>query len=331
MTAGLCSSATPPRPVPTVELSALIHALVNHPHVREKITIATAYAPALPVAGGIALGDDTAVIADGDGYLLFAAEGMMESFIARDPWFAGYCAVMVNLSDIAAMGGRPLAITDVLWAHQDSPLAAEIWAGLQAACAAYGVPLVGGHTARLPLDRTPLLAASVIGRARRIISSFTARPGDVLLTAVELRGSYRGEGSFNWNASVDAPPARLRGDLAVLPEIAEAGLVTAGKDISNGGIPGTLAMLLATSRCGATLDLDALPRPPGVELERWLLSFPSFGYLLTAAPENAAEIIARFHARDLACAVVGRIETGHALYFHQAGESREFATITPAP
>lgn len=280
------------------------------------------------------IGDDCAVLAPSRGRQLITVDPVIYGRHFDDavpPRGVAEKLLKRNLSDIAAMGGRPLAITDVLWAHQDSPLAAEIWAGLQAACAAYGVPLVGGHTARLPLDRTPLLAASVIGRARRIISSFTARPGDVLLTAVELRGSYRGEGSFNWNASVDAPPARLRGDLAVLPEIAEAGLVTAGKDISNGGIPGTLAMLLATSRCGATLDLDALPRPPGVELERWLLSFPSFGYLLTAAPENAAEIIARFHARDLACAVVGRIETGHALYFHQAGESREFATITPAP
>lgn len=316
---------------PSPALFTLIEALRAHPHLREKLDIAAAYAPAIPVAGGIALGDDTAAIPDGDGYLLFAAEGMMESFIARDPWFAGYCAVMVNLSDIAAMGGRPLAITDVLWAHQDSPLAAEIWAGLRAACDVYGVPLVGGHTARLPIDRTPLLAASVLGRARRLISSFTARPGDLLLAAVDLRGAYRGEGSFNWNASVGAPPARLRGDLALLPELAEAGLVTAGKDISNGGIPGTLSMLLATSRCGATLDLDALPRPADVRLDRWLLSFPSFGHLLTVKPADADAVIARFHARDLACAVVGGIEASPVLRFARAGEIAPFADITPAP
>src|SRR5258707_1510679 len=67
------------------------------------------------LAGAIRLGDDCAAIPDNDGFLLFAGEGMLESFVADDPWFAGYSAVMVNLSDIAAMGGRPLAIVDILW------------------------------------------------------------------------------------------------------------------------------------------------------------------------------------------------------------------------
>ena len=54
--------------------------------------------------------------------------------------------------------------------------------------------------------------------------------------AVDLRASYRGENTLFWNASVGSPPERLRGDLALLAELAESGLVTAGKDISNGGI-----------------------------------------------------------------------------------------------
>jgi uncharacterized protein len=306
-------------------LAALAARLRAHPHVAEKLAIARAYAPSVPVAGGIPVGDDTAALPDGaGGYLLFAAEGMMEAFIARDPWFAGYCAVMVNLGDIAAMGGRPVALVDVLWTHDDSPVARQIWDGLQAASRAYQVPIVGGHTARLPAGRTPLLAAAVLGRANRLISSFTARPGDALLCAVDLRAAYRGEGTLFWNASVGAPPERLRGDLELLPLLAESGLVSAGKDISNGGIPGTLSMLLATSGVGATLDLDALPRPPGVDLEHWLLSFPSYGYLLTADPADADAVAARFHARDLACRVVGRIEPGESLHFESAGRRAWF-------
>jgi uncharacterized protein len=52
------------------------------------------------------VGDDCAAIADGDGHLLFAIEGFMNEFVAADPWFAGWCGVMVNISDVAAMGGR---------------------------------------------------------------------------------------------------------------------------------------------------------------------------------------------------------------------------------
>ena len=312
------------------QLTALAEALRTHPNIVEKLLIARAYSPSVSVSGGIAVGDDAAAIPDGDGYLLFAAEGMLEGFTARDPWFAGYCAVMVNLSDIAAMGGRPTAIVDVLWTHDESSIARELWAGLQAASKAYDVPIVGGHTARLPSDRTPLLAAAVIGRAKRLISSFTAKPGDLLLMAVDLRAAYRGTGTLFWNASTDAPAARLRGDLALLPQLAETQIVTSGKDISNGGVLGTLAMLLSTSRCGATLDLDALPRPVGLALDQWLLSFPSFGYLLTATSENAPAVIELFSNRQIACAIVGRIGEGHTLLLRQAGEVVDFAPIIPA-
>jgi AIR synthase-related protein len=318
-------------------LSALIDSLRSHPNVAEKLNILGAYAPALSVAGSIEVGDDAAAIPDGNGYLLFAAEGMMEAFIEKDPWFAGYSAVMVNLSDIAAMGGVPTAVVDVLWTHAESPMVSEIWQGMQAASAAYGVPIVGGHTTRFPKERTPLLAAAVVGRAQHLISSFDARPGDALMMAVDLRGAYRWEGSLCWNASVGSPPERLQADLRLLSELANEGLVTAGKDISNGGVPGTLAMLLATSRCGAVLNLDAVPMPPDTDMLHWLVSFPSYGYLLSVRPEKVAEVRARFEARDIACEVIGEMThsasnvTSHPIMMHWRGGSGLFAEVTSSP
>lgn len=311
-------------------LESLCHSLRDHPNVAEKLHIARAYSPALGVAGGVPIGDDTAAIPDGDGFLLFAAEGMMEGFVELDPWFAGYCAVMVNLSDVAAMGGRPLAIVDVLWAHHESRITQELWAGMRAASEAYGVPIVGGHTTRFPIERTPLLAAAVLGKAKRLITSFDAKPGHDLVMAVDMRAAYRGDGTLFWNASVGAPPERLRGDLEVLPQLAEAGLVTAGKDISNGGLPGTLAMLLATSRCGATVNLDALPKPEGIDLQRWLLSFPSYGYLLSVDPVHTAAVKAAFHQRDLTCEVIGQMQPGGELALAMNGERCVLAQIAPA-
>ncbi len=309
-------------------LLTLCDSLRNHPNVAEKCHIARAYSPSLAVAGSIAVGDDAAAIPDGRGWLLFAAEGMMESFIESDPWFAGYCAVMVNLSDIAAMGGRSLAILDVLWTHPDNELCKEVWSGMIAASKAYAVPIAGGHTTRFPLQRTPLLAAAVLGRARRLITSFNAQPGDDLIVAVDLRGSYRGTGTLFWNASVDAPAARLRGDLDLLPKLAEAKLLTGGKDISNGGLPGTLAMLLATSKRGARLYLDALPKPDAVDIQHWLLSFPSYGYVLSASPKNSARVRSRFMKRGITCEVVGKIEQGGALTLCSGGEECQLLEIS---
>ncbi len=298
-------------------LERCLRFLEQHPAVRAKETIGEAYAPAQALAGEVAVGDDCAVLPDGDGYLLFAAEGMLASFVAEDPWFAGYSAVMVNGSDVAAMGGRPLAVVDVLWAP-DAERSAELWAGMTAASRAYGVPIVGGHTTFTGTGGA-YLAAAVLGRARALLTSFDAQPGDNLLFAVDLRGSYRGDKPF-WNASVGSPPERLRADLELLPTLAEAGWCRAGKDVSNGGVVGTLLMLLNCSGVGAGLCLDRLPRPVGVDLERWLVSFPSFGYLLSVRPEHTRKVCERFRNRDLLCEPVGQItaELGFTLAFGSA-------------
>ena len=82
-------------------------------HKRDLASVMRQLARALPA--DVAVGDDCAAMADGDGHLLFAIEGFVDEFVERMPWFAGYCGVMVNVSDIYAMGGRPLAVVDALW------------------------------------------------------------------------------------------------------------------------------------------------------------------------------------------------------------------------
>ncbi|MBO9643433.1 MAG: sll0787 family AIR synthase-like protein [Pseudacidovorax sp.] len=270
-------------------------------------------------------GDDCAVLPlPGGGHQLLAIEGLMPDFVQQQPWFAGYSAVMVNLSDVAAMGGRPTAVVDALWSA-DEATTAELLRGMRAACAQYGVPLVGGHTNLR--SGSAQLAVAVLGRAERLISSFAARPGDRLLVATDLRGAWQGDAPF-WNASTNAPAARLQADLALLPQLAEAGLLDAGKDISMAGVLGTLLMLLECSGCGARVALDHLPCPTraqdgldwheqGDEAQarrmRWLSAFPSFGFVLAVRRALAAEVQARFSERGIACADVGEVQAGTRL------------------
>jgi len=147
---------------------------------------------------------------------------------------------------------------------------------------------------------------SVLGRARRLISGHAARSGQVLLVAVDLRGTFRGLGG-NFNAATTAPAEQLRRQIALLPELADAELVSAGKDISMAGVCGSLLMMLETSRVGARLDLAALPAPPGVEAFRWLNAFPSFGFVLSVEPSAVSAVCARFEAAGVACAPVGEV------------------------
>lgn len=265
-------------------------------------------------------GDDCAAIPDGDGYLLLAAEGMLPQFVETDPWFAGWSAVMVNVSDIYAMGGRPIAIVDTLWS-QSTATAQALWQGMQAAAQTYNVPIVGGHTnCHSTYDG---LSVAILGRATTLISSFAAQPGDCLLVATDFRGKLHPHYPF-WNAATTADPVHLRQQLAILPELAETGLCQAGKDISNGGIVGTLLMLLETSGCGATLDLDRVPCPTGLSLEQWLVSFPSFGFLLSVRPDRVEAVRSQFQQQELVCEVVGEVESGLELVLRSGNEAIVF-------
>jgi AIR synthase-related protein len=272
-----------------------------------KADIATAAARlGLSGAAAIAVGDDCAAIPSGDGYLLLAIEGFISAFVAKDPWFAGWCGVMVNISDVAAMGGRPIAVVDAIWASS-AETGDPMLRGLRDASAAFGVPIVGGHT-NLRADG-PQLSVAILGRAERLLTSFAASPGDRLVAAIDLRGRYR-EPFANWEAATDAPPGRLRGDIELLPLIAEAGLSEAAKDISQAGLVGTAMMLAECSRVGLSIDLASVPRPDGVPLEHWLLSFPSFGYILAVPPPHVGDVIARFTTRGIAAADIGAVTAG---------------------
>ena len=273
-----------------------------------------------PQGNTILLGDDCAAIPDGDSYLLLAAEGLLPAFVEADPWFAGWSAIMVNVSDIYAMGGRPIAVVDTLWSQPNTDTE-PIWAGMKAAAHTYNVPIVGGHTN----GHSPYTALSVaiLGRATALISSFHAQPGDTLLLVTDFRGAPHSSYPF-WNAASTADPTRLRADLDLLPQLAEVGLCRAGKDISMGGILGTTLMLLETSGCGATLDLTHIPCPTNLTLDRWLISFPSYGFLLSVSPNQVESIRSIFQQRDLVCEAIGAIDATHQLKLRNSSETVVF-------
>jgi AIR synthase-related protein len=256
----------------------------------------------------VKLGDDCAAIPDGDGYLLFAIEGISPELVQASPRAAGYCSVLVNASDVFSMGGRPLAVVDALFSA--GPEAAHpILEGIHRAASRLGIPVVGGHTNLS--SPYAALAVAIVGRAASLITSFDARAGDDVVVGIDLRGKMISNNPF-WDAT-DAPPARMQEDYEILPKLAEAGLVRAGKDISMAGLAGTLLMLIESSGVGANLALDRVPCPRGVDLSRWLTAFPSYGFVLAVAPVHSDEVVAAFSARGIGSAVVGSIDAGRKL------------------
>jgi len=272
-------------------------------------------------------GDDCAVLDEAQGYSLLAMEGFINRFVEYDPWFAGWCGVMVNLSDIAAMGGRPQAIVNAIWSADDDK-AQQLLSGMAAASRAYQVPIVGGHT-NLRSEQQQL-AVAVLGKANRVLSSFNARSGLALIAAIDLRGRWRQPG-FNWDAATAAEPARLRQAIDILPMLADGGLAVAAKDISQAGLLGTLVMMLESGQSGADIDLHAIPKPEACHWLEWLQAFPSFGYLLAVEQQYVPSVLNAFHSCDIAAALIGQLNDSKKLYVTQHQERDCFWDLNDRP
>jgi AIR synthase-related protein len=266
-------------------------------------------------------GDDTAAIACGEHYQLLAIEGMLPGFVSAAPWFAGWSAVMANVSDITAMGGRATAVVNAYW-HHDEAAAGQILAGIQAACRAYGLLLAGGHTSQAAGNPTAL-AVAITGIASRLLSSLHVMPGQVIAMAVDLEGVWHADSTY-WKAFEGVPAERLRSKLEVLPRLAEAGLLKAAKDISNAGVLGSLLMLLESTGCGAEIDLASLPCPADGDLLRWLQVFPSYGFLMTLDAADWDNVQAAFAFEGLRCQRIGQVTDSGALNVRDGAQHDQF-------
>ncbi len=265
-------------------------------------------------------GDDAAAIAcapgSGEAFVLAAGEAIFPPFVRADPYQAGIAAVVTNVNDIAAMGGRPAGIVDTIAAPE--PQARLILQGLKAAAGLYGVPVVGGHLT-LRENCEPALSAFAVGYARRPLSATNVTDGQALLLACCTGGRMRDD--FPFFSSLTERGHQLAGDVRVLAGLADAGHCAAAKDVSMAGLLGSLAMLLEPTRCGAAIDLAAIPRPAGVPLTRWLEAFPLYAFLLCTPPGHTGACRRAFRERGLACEQIGSIDaTGQLRAITGTGE-----------
>jgi selenophosphate synthetase-related protein len=252
-------------------------------------------------------GDDAALIPHQDGFLVICGEAMSPPFVKADPFGAGAAAVVTNVSDVRAMGGRPLALVDML-VSPDHGHATTVLEGIAWAADKLGVSVVGGH---LTIGHEPALSASCTGFAKVPLRAGAAEPGDALVAAFATEGRWMSETQPFWTSLYDRDDALLKADGDTLVEIAERGLAHAARDVSMPGIAGSLLQMIEGAGCGADLHTEAIPRPENAPLERWLLTFPSFGFLLaTQRPDETCEVFAR---HGLAAAQCGSFDDTRTL------------------
>jgi len=286
---------------------------------------------------GPTVGEDAAVIdfAPGSDRLLVAKSDPIT--FATDQ--IGYYAVNVCVNDLAVAGATPRYYfpTLLLPAGQaDANLAAAIFSQIGDACRQLGIVVAGGHTEVTPAVTQPVVAGSLLGEVARarVVTSGGCRPGDVVL----LAGTVPVEGTsliarekraalleMGWGPAVidEAAGYLYKPGISVLtPALlaADAGLVTAMHDPTEGGVATGLLELALAAGVGIEVDLDEIPVEPlahdlcGVFGLDPLGVIASGALLATAAPEYVDQLLRLWSGAGWQGTVIGRILPKAAQY-----------------
>src|SRR5262245_176917 len=268
-------------------------------------------------------GDDTAVLALTPGApCLVTTDMLLEGSCFRlaeaGPRRVGRKAMAVNLSDIAAMAGRPVAaVVSVGLPRQGGrALAEELYRGLREVADAFATALAGGDTNSW--DGPLVISVTVLGEAtsRGPVRRSGARPGDWLLVTGPFGGSIRGK-------HLDFTP-RVREAL----RLHEAADLHAMIDVSD-GLAADVHHLCEESRCGAVLRAEAIPITAAARamndgrspLEHALGDGEDFELVFAVAPDEGSALLAAQPVPGVTLACVGEC-VAQGLWLEEGGVRR---------
>ncbi|MFM9963483.1 MAG: thiamine-phosphate kinase [Planctomycetaceae bacterium] len=240
----------------------------------------------------LGIGDDCAIWQPGDAQLLFTTDVLMEDVDFRvaetTPQLIGRKSLAVNLSDIAAMAGRPRAalVGLVLPKSRGFDFARDLSEGLRSLADEFQVAIIGGDTNTW--DGPLVISVTLIGEAteRGAVRRSGAKPGDWLFVTGPLGGSIRGHHLTFTPRVREALELHRLADLHAMIDLSD-------------GLAADLFHLLDESQVGATLVSDAIPisddarrmndgRAP---LEHALSDGEDFELLFTVSPEDGARLL----------------------------------------
>ncbi len=184
--------------------------------------------------------------------------------IVDDPFSYGQIAASNSLSDIFAMGGRPLTALNIVGFPTDlvrPRVIAAILRGGLAKAAEVGCAIIGGHSIRNPEPIYGLAVTGVID-VRRLTTNANARPGDLLVltkplgTGIATTAIKREAASRTLQKKVIALMSKVN---TVGAELAELRLVRAATDVTGYGLMGHFISLCRASGASAEVDTSAVP------------------------------------------------------------------------
>nr|WP_321467093.1 thiamine-phosphate kinase [uncultured Desulfobulbus sp.] len=283
------------------------------------------------------IGDDCAVIRlDADRAWLLTMDTLIEAVhfdtAFHPPAKLGRKAVSVNVSDIGAMGGKPLfALMSVGMPQGFDPQWFQAFAqGVAEACTEYGVLLIGGDTVASPQGLN--FSLTLIGEAvpEQVVYRSGARPGDLIWVsgplgwaAAGLELLQRGLGGDDKDFSpLREQHLNPRARVELGGQLGQSGLARAMMDLSD-GLATDLAHLCAASGVRGRFSADTLPgmslrdqaaRLVGHDPVDWAIGGgEDFELLFTTAPESASQVIQIGRGCGLTPTAIGTISEGEGV------------------
>jgi len=277
----------------------------------------------------LGIGDDAAVISPGRAGLLLTTDLLIEDvhFTTRihPAFLLGRKSLNVNVSDIAAMGGRPRFA--LLGLALKPGLTGEwvdgFFSGLRAAAGEAGVTLIGGDISG---SEKICISVTLVGDAERSVRRSGARPGDLIFVSGRLGQAAAGlrllKKGLKLGRNSPADPL-IRAFLDPVPrvrlgrELARKKLASAMIDTSD-GLSVDLLHICEESRCGADVDLQALPISPEL---RSFESEPEAGalhggedyqLLFAVPPRRLPEVLRLSKTHELS--QIGRFRRGRGIF-----------------
>lgn len=275
----------------------------------------------------IGLGDDAALVRVGGGEALVTTDMLLEGSCFRlaeaGPRLVGRKALAVNLSDIAAMAGRPVAAVVSLGLPRENGgrIAEELYLGIREMADSFHTAIVGGDTnswhGPLTISITVLGEATGRGPVRRN----GARPGDRLLVTGPLGGSILGKHLTFTPRVTEAQRLHALAELHAMIDISD-------------GLAADVGHLCSESRCGAVLHADAIPQTADAArmndgnsgVEHALADGEDFELVFAVAAADAARLLAEQPVSGMTLVEIGEV-VNEGLWLEERGVRRPLAPV----
>ncbi|MHA1646821.1 MAG: AIR synthase-related protein, partial [Promethearchaeota archaeon] len=232
-------------------------------------------------------------------------------FIEKSPYGAGFSAIYVGIDDIIACGGTPLASTITI-AYNDEKTGKETFAGVLDATKVFKTPLIRGHTT----TDSPSLAISstIIGTIKvdHFLSAGGSHSGDFLAVVWDPEGKTSHANKNYWNTITMKTSEEFYHKRSFITPAIENKYITACKDISNGGILGTLFQMMQYAKLGAEIDLKILESHITSDnlqfsTEEFIFLFLTSGFLISGKDETKDEFIDLVQKANMNFYEIGKI------------------------